>query len=73
MQEDGSRDTVVQNNDKLRVKGNVTIIGEKDANIRITGNCNITVTGDARITAKNVSVTGTDTVTVRAGNKVVLG
>jgi hypothetical protein len=73
MKEDGSRDTVVQNNDKLRVKGDVTIIGEKDANIRISGNCNITVTGDARINAKNVSVTGTDTVTVRAGNKVVLG
>lgn len=70
---DGSRETVVEENETLRVKGDVTIIGEKDANIKISGNCSITVTGNASISAKNVSVTGTDTVTVRAGGKVVLG
>lgn len=73
MMPDGSRETVVEKNETLRVKGDVTIIGEKDANIRISGNCSITVTGDASISAKNVRVTGTDTVTVRAGDKVVLG
>ena len=73
MMPDGSRKTIVEENETLTVKGDVTIVGEKDANIRISGNCNITVTGDASITAKNVRVTGTDTVTVRAGDKVVLG
>lgn len=73
MMPDGSRETVVEENEKLRVKGDVTIVGEKDANIQISGNCSITVTGDASISAKNVRVTGTDSVTVRAGDKVVLG
>jgi len=73
MEHDGSMRTEVQKDQYIRVKGDVKIIGDKDANVTIEGNCNITVTGDATISAKNVSVTGTDAVTVRAGNKVVLG
>lgn len=79
MQDDGSMRTEVHKDQYIRVKGDATIIvgskepGENRANVTITGDCNITVTGDASINAKNVSVTGTDSVTVRAGKKVVLG
>lgn len=78
MMPDGSRETVVEENETLRVKGDATIkVGSKDgnnkANLTIIGDCNITVTGNATIGATNVSVNATEKVTVRAGGKVVLG
>lgn len=64
MQDDGSRDTTIQENDVLRVKGDIEIRGDKDANITIKGDCNIIVTGDAKISAKNVTVRASDKISL---------
>lgn len=78
MEHDGSMRTEVQKDQYIRVKGDATITvgsGDKNnkANLTIIGDCNITVTGNATIGGTNVSVNATEKVTVRAGNKVILG
>ena len=73
MKHDGGMRTEVQKDQYIRVKGDVTIIGDQDATITIEGNCKINVAGDATISGKNVSVTAEEKATVRAGGKVVLG
>lgn len=52
MQHDGSRETVVEKDEYIRVKGDATIeIGSENnqANLHVIGNVNITVSGDATI------------------------
>lgn len=78
MKHDGDRQTHVEKDEYIRVLGDATITvgsesGNNKANLTIIGDCNITVTGNATIGATNVSVNATEKVTLRAGNKVILG
>ena len=77
MEHDGSMRTEVQKDQYIRVKGDVEIdFGSGNENkhtVKIKGNCNVIIEGNANITADNVSVTGKETVTVRGGNGVRLG
>ena len=49
MQHDGSRETVVEKDEYIRVKGDVKIVGDLDATIEISGNCTVVIGGDATI------------------------
>jgi len=76
MKHDGSRHTHVKKDEYIRVLGDATIeIGSKNnkANLKIIGDCNINVSGNATIDATNISVNAVEEVIISAGNKVVLG
>lgn len=60
IKEDGSRKNYVVGKETLHVKNDIEIIGDENATVTITGNCNIVVTGDASISAKNVTVRASD-------------
>jgi phage baseplate assembly protein gpV len=49
MQHDGSRETVVEKDEYIRVKGDLKIVGDLDATIEISGNCKVVIGGDATI------------------------
>lgn len=71
--EEGDRTTLVVRDERITVKRDRYGVVIGDDTLTVSGDVNITVEGNATITAKNVSVTGTDTVTVRGGNGVRLG
>ena len=77
MQEDGSRETSVEKDEYIRVKGDVKIVGESDATIEISGACNVVIGGDASIQVAGSTLLDCPTTTItgdlRVGGEVSVG